>query len=419
VIPLSTPLKEWTHGLYIDDFVEWQSRDMPVRLDMGSFVPSAGVGTAYSRKALQALARDRENCIFEPSALTEDYENGIRLHELGFRQAFVPLRKDRLGDWTATREYFPTSVQTAIKQRSRWATGIMLQAWERHAWRGTWPVKYWLWRDRKGLIGHPISALSNVISIYGLATWLWSFASGQDWLLGKLSRQATSEVWTSWGVWAVAAMLLYRIGFRAFHTGRIYNWKVALGVPLRMILGNYINLMATGKAVYRFAKYKWNGQPLVWLKTAHQYPNRAALTAPRWGLMETLQVLGALPSNSTPHRRSENDFVLGESLVREGIISERQLYEAISMQQGIALSDGPQGPQRLGKILPLQLIQRWKVIPSQLQDGSLEVLSPELPDPEAVRDLERHSGVKVHFALLPPAAFQRELLRLEASIKGI
>ena len=97
VLPLPTPLREFVHGIYCDEFAEWQIKDMRARQLMGSFVPSNGVGTGYTRRALEKLATAEHNLIFEPACLTEDYENGLRLHKLGCKQMFVPLIKHGSG----------------------------------------------------------------------------------------------------------------------------------------------------------------------------------------------------------------------------------------------------------------------------------------------------------------------------------
>jgi len=76
VLALATPLRKLTHGVYCDEFAENHSRDMTVRAVLGGFVPSCGVGTGYRRDALDRLARASSNRLFEPEALTEDYENG-------------------------------------------------------------------------------------------------------------------------------------------------------------------------------------------------------------------------------------------------------------------------------------------------------------------------------------------------------
>ena len=57
MLPLRTPLTDWTHGVYIDEFREYQTRDMPARQAMGAFIPSKGVGTGFRRDALDVLAR--------------------------------------------------------------------------------------------------------------------------------------------------------------------------------------------------------------------------------------------------------------------------------------------------------------------------------------------------------------------------
>jgi adsorption protein B len=133
VLPLATPLRQFIHGIYCDEFAEYQTKDIPVRQAMGGFLPSNGVGAGFSREVLEELEQLRGGSIFDATCLTEDYEHGFRVYCLGRRQMFVPLRRDA-ADWTATREYFPRRFRTAVRQRSRWVTGISLQGWERHGW---------------------------------------------------------------------------------------------------------------------------------------------------------------------------------------------------------------------------------------------------------------------------------------------
>ncbi len=126
VLALPTPVFDLAHGVYCDEFAEYQFKDMPARQLLGGFIPLNGVGTGFSREALEGLARAHSNKIFEPACLTEDYENGWRIHHMGMRQKFIPVQI-RHGRAIATREYFPLTFRTAIRQRSRWVTGIGLQ----------------------------------------------------------------------------------------------------------------------------------------------------------------------------------------------------------------------------------------------------------------------------------------------------
>ena len=85
VLPLLLPIGEWTHGIYCDEFAEYQHKDIPVRQHLGGFLPSNGVGTGFDRAALERLAATRCGRPFDPACLTEDYETGYLLHSLGIQ----------------------------------------------------------------------------------------------------------------------------------------------------------------------------------------------------------------------------------------------------------------------------------------------------------------------------------------------
>ncbi len=265
VIPLATPWVEWTHGIYCDEFAESQTKDLRVRQFLGGFLPSCGVGTALSRRAIEELARRYQNRIFEPECLTEDYELGLRVHRAGLAQCFVPLRVPAA---VATREFFPHSFRTAVRQRTRWITGIALQGWERNGWGRSWKEGYWFWRDRKGLAGHLVSLVANAIFGWGLVTAAWSWYAGTPWALGQVNPVL---------VWTGATIQMWRVAWRSACVARLYGWGFACLMPLRLIWSNLINFAATACAVRQFAESKFRGKPLVWLKTSHAFPTTAAL----------------------------------------------------------------------------------------------------------------------------------------------
>jgi len=169
VLPLPTGLAELTHGVYCDEFAEYQQKDIPARQQLGGFLPSNGVGTGFDRRALERLAAARGGRIFDSACLTEDYENGFALHALGCRQIFVPLRLAAAP--VATREYFPRRLRAAVRQRSRWVTGIALQGWQRHGWRVPLRQLYFFWRDRKGLAGNLLSPFANLLFAGWISGW--------------------------------------------------------------------------------------------------------------------------------------------------------------------------------------------------------------------------------------------------------
>ncbi|MBZ5677463.1 MAG: glycosyl transferase family protein [Acidobacteriia bacterium] len=397
VLALATPLRKLTHGVYCDEFAENHSRDMTVRAVLGGFVPSCGVGTGYRRDALERLARASSNRLFEPEALTEDYENGLRLFRLGCSQAFVPISKSLKGgrDFVVTREFFPASWNSALRQRTRWVTGIALQGWQRFGWSGKPGELYWLWRDRKGLIANPLSVIANLVFAYGLATALWMRVSpGQ-------ARLAA----------ATLSLQIVRIGVRMLCTGRIYGFVFALGVPVRAVYANALNTAATVQAVARYTWARIHGKPLKWLKTEHAYPARAALLAQKRKLGEILVSSGSVPAAELAVALAERTpaMRLGEYLVRSRKLEMEALYRALSFQQGLPLAqiEPETVPWPVAHALPEHAIRQWQVLPFRIAEQNLFVASPEAPGPETAQALRAFTSLEIRFHLVTPAEFER------------
>jgi adsorption protein B len=409
VLALPTPFRELTHGVYCDEFAEFQIRDLPARQRLGGFIPSCGVGTGFTRAALEELARTNSGRIFEPSCLTEDYENGFRLHRLGRAQLFAGIHKSH-GTFIATREYFPRTLRGAVRQRTRWITGIALQSWERHGWRDTVRQLYWFWRDRKGLVNNLVPPLSNLLFAYGAATWLWSAWTGRPWGL----VQAAREPWLVLALYATLALQAFRMLFRACVSAAVYGWKFALGVPLRMVWGNYINCLATLCAYHRYFSAKLRGCPLVWIKTEHAYPSPAALLPHKRRLGEVLVASRYVTPSELENALSKKpaNARLGEYLIQKGKLSERELYEALSLQQNVPL--GKPGRAAVSRAVtrsfPAEIVRRWQSLPFRIAAGLLWVASPELPSDQMQEELHRFSSLEIHSQLVTPTEFQ-ELAR--------
>ncbi len=67
----------------MDEFAELHAKDILVREAIARQVPSAGVGTCFSRRAVMALLADGEGVAFDVQSLTEDHDIGIRLRAKG------------------------------------------------------------------------------------------------------------------------------------------------------------------------------------------------------------------------------------------------------------------------------------------------------------------------------------------------
>jgi len=400
VLALRTPWHELTHGLYCDDFAEFQSKDIPVRQMLGGFLPSNGVGTGFTRNVLEKLAGAHSNRIFEPGCLTEDYENGYRIHALGCAQIFLPIHR-LPGGPVATREFFPRHFRAALRQRTRWTVGIALQSWERHGWRAPARQLYWFWRDRKGLIGNLVSPLANLLFLYGLLICLPPLRKAWP---GVDQVPAMAWIW-----YCNLALALVHLCIRIWCVCRIYGWGFALGTPVRAVWGNCLNCLATVLAIRNYFQAKLHSRPLVWLKTDHVYP--AARELPR------LRRLGEILVHSG--RLSSADLQLalvcqpkgvrfGEFLLRSGRVSEPQLYEALSTQQGLPLGvPACHLAPAVTRSLPARVAREWKVLPFRVAGGRLHVAGPELPTQEQARALRKFCSLKIRHHLVTPSEFEQ------------
>jgi hypothetical protein len=147
---------------------------------MGSFVPSNGVATGFTREALETLANAEHNLIFEPACLTEEYENGTfapRMHA-SVRAAGAVRGQHR-------RDTRVLSVHRAISRAAAPALdherASMLGA-ERVAGKPCRRVL--VLAGRKGLLGNPLSLFTNFRAPTGL-TWQAAWMAGRAWGLAK------------------------------------------------------------------------------------------------------------------------------------------------------------------------------------------------------------------------------------------
>ena len=395
VLALPTPLREFTHGLYCDEFAEFQSKDIPVRQRLGGFLPGNGVGTGFERAALERLAEERATGVFDPECLTEDYETGCRLHELGYRQLFVPLRFCGAGP-VATREYFPRRFRSAVRQRSRWVAGIALQGWERHGWRVPWQQIYWFWRDRKGLVGALLSPAANLAFLYGLSAPESGFAVPH---------------WVSMLCTGTLAVAATNLGIRVATSTRVYGARFAALVPLRVLWGNLVNFAATLAAVRLYVEARLRRQHPAWRKTEHVYPAHSPHEQCRPRIGEVLVRMHAVSLEAVEKAAAElpDGFRLGEYLMFLQQLSEDNLYCALSLQAGIPMGvPAADEVSRLAtRALPAQTARRWKVLPYRINLGQLHLITTEQPCEEMTRDLQTFSHLELRFRLVRPAEFQR------------
>lgn len=261
-------------GIYIDEFAESHTKDMLVRSYLGGGVPSAGVGTCMSRDFVLGHKLQNEGRLFNDGCLTEDYELGMLAGIQGARQEFLatyfvdPLTGR--SEFIATREYFPKAFKRSVRQKCRWTLGIALQSWRSIRWRGTCAQRYFLFRDRKGLITNPLMVIGYLW--IGLLFFWIHFAPD---VVTNLQGSRLAFVAGLTGVFAVNRMLQ-----RMICVARVYGLGLSLLVPLRIPVGNIINCLAVLNAVAKDSHARFTRKSLVWAKTTHELPENFGLSPP-------------------------------------------------------------------------------------------------------------------------------------------
>ena len=409
VLPLKTGFTDVTHGVYCDEFAEFQTIDMRARDLSGAFVPSNGVGTGFAKDVLERLARERNGQVFDPGSLTEDYEIGVHIHAMGYRQTFSPLERTPL-DFVATREYFPRSMETAIRQRTRWITGIALQCWERHGWKGSWQTRYWFWRDRKGLITNPLSVVANMLFVAGLADYLVSLGLHLPWSFEI--KNANVAILCG----ATTVLQCFRLALRGFCVGRIFGLTAALGVPLRSFHANLINSAAAVRAVWQYFHARREKRTLIWHKTEHAYPKREVLHAHRRELMEVLLGCGYLTEEKIRGAREELETgsTLDLLLLQRGLVSEEEMCKAMCLQSGLpaARVDLLRVNARVLRGMPSRIEKQYGVLPFDVKAGRLLLASARIPEAAAFEEIAKLTNLPCEFQLVTQSTYSelRELL---------
>jgi bacteriophage N4 adsorption protein B len=312
IYPLPVPVRQWTAGTYMDQFAEVQTKDLQVRAWVNGFVPSAGVATCIRREAIDRLEAVGGGVAFNAASLTEDYELGLKLTQLGERGVFVRqcVRHDHPElrhpdapdvDLMATWAEFPTAAKAAIRQRTRWALGIVFQS-RKHTRSAQGLVTRWLlFHDRKSTWTYPLVVLG-----YAYLLVVVSYMVARHFFFRWLPPVLHDHAWIAWATSITSLLMLNRLAQRAIAVGRVYGLRHAPVAVLRQPWDNILNIAAVFRALKQHRAAERTGALPAWDKTAHAVPQHVAV-------------------------RSKTR--LGEALVQGGAVSQAQLQEALAAQQ--------------------------------------------------------------------------------------
>ena len=407
VASLERRLDEWVAGTYMDEFAESHGKEMVVRESLAGMVPSAGVGTCFSRRALDALMGATGNAPFNTASLTEDYDVGMRLQEIGMQSIFGRFPVDyrvRRKTWggearerelrapLSVREFFPDSFRAAYRQKSRWVLGIGLQGWHQIPWRGrSAKARYFLLHDRKGVVTSFVSIAAYVLLLQFLAIEAGAAAGWWPQMAPHLFVQGSAWVALAW---LNAAFLANRAFQRAWFCGHLYGWRHALVSLPRMVVGNFVNCMAVARAWRLYIASVVLRRKLAWDKTAHDFPEqRGAQSRQRLGeLLQAWRAVDAGHLEQALQEQGRTGQPLGRVLVARGWLDEDTLAEAIACQADLPRAAvSREAVQAHARRLPVELMSRLRAVSLGVDPQGRVIVAASLPPEEgALAELAKH-----------------------------
>lgn len=264
VVPLIHPTSRWISGHYCDEFAESHGKELVVREAIGAAIPLAGVGCAIERSALAQLADSRAGRPFSADSQTEDYELGLRLGAMGLKTLFVRIPAIAGEDAVvASAGHFPSTLDTAVRQKARWIGGIAMAGWDRLGWSGNWGERWMRMRDRRG----PLAAFLLLTGYAAALLW------GQLLLARALGAPLDLRVDPLLGILMGAnlVLLLWRLLMRMLFTARTYGLAEGMLAAPRLVVGNLIAILAAWRAF----RLHVSDRPQRWDKTSHIFPGKA------------------------------------------------------------------------------------------------------------------------------------------------
>jgi adsorption protein B len=279
VFPLQVPWNSFTQGHYLDEFAQVHVKDLRVREWLTGGVPSAGVGTGFSREAIKLAWQEEAQGAFREDLLTEDYEIAMQLLRRGARSAFFDgivrggvepppaLRLWRMPGVPAVRGDFPDTFWASVRQKTRWTLGITLQGWEDLGWDGSLWQKYLFFRDRKPIFTNIANVGAYFIAIAWLVPWLIDQYVFDGTVLPALFEQGS--LLHQLIILNVIMLMIFMV-VRAMCTYQAFGPAHALMSFPRLVWANFINFVATVRALRQFFDARRKGvKRIPWEKTAH------------------------------------------------------------------------------------------------------------------------------------------------------
>ncbi len=398
-----------TPATYADEFAENHFRAMVVRDFAGAYVPSAGTGYAAAREVFTALARE-DGQVLDESSLTEDYELSLEALLAGYKTHFFLEALQRVADgkshrtvheFIATREFFPRTLATVVRQKARWIYGITFQSRQvlAHARELDAMQRYSLWRDRK-------ARFANLLSLPGYTVLVYVILS----LLIPLPPLFIVGTVAWWFTVFMTIMALNRQVMRAIAINEVYGWRSAVAgcfvpplLPLRFVWGNILNFLATVRA-WRIALFGSPRRRKKWDKTEHEFLPPEKLWRYRRKLGDLLlekDLLTPRQLSQVLEEQEKSGKKLAQLIIEKGILPEGQVLATLGEQMhiGFVRLQGRIINPALAGAFPEHIARFYQVLPLLRWQDNVLLATCRILEDEEVAEIARQTDLRPHFTL--------------------
>lgn len=401
--------KNMVTGTYADEFAENHFRTLNARNAMNAFVPSAGTGFALRRDVLDSF---KDHNIFPVGSLTEDFKLSLQLKEKGF-DVYYPLekvyrlnyKKEEKKEYIATRSMFPKTFKAAVRQKTRWTYGITMQTFKMKdilkSKNLSFKSKYSLFKDWKVKYTNLLIIPGYVVFIYFLLSLFLDIPT----MYGKGTL--------SWYLMIFLTLLMVEKQILRFVAVKnVYGLKSAFIsgftppiLPIRMVVGNFINFHATVKAwnMNFLANKKKNHKDIKetkdkiqinktiqkenskkknpgWSKTDHEFLSPNILKRFYRNLGDDLlkkEIINLEELSKGLSCAEKNNIKLGEALVQMKLVSEKQIVESIALGNHSQYINQKIGefPEKIKELYDLELLKDLNVVPLFNEKDMLTLLA--------------------------------------------
>ena len=318
-----------------------------------------GDGSRIARNDVPAARSDKPKTgvlqIFNPKSLTEDYEIGIRLGKRGARQIILiqyveriiykkrllrrGVRPKKIKELVATRAFFLTEFRKAMRQRARWVYGIAWQGLRNIGWEKNLKFNYALLRDRVAFFANFLYLFGYLLIIYVAVVAGVRRFFRPDFVLPPLVGRG--EIWWQLGL-VVMFFFFWRLLMRFIFVYKVYGLEHALVTPIKMVVGNVLNIASSGLAMLWLIRALHTGREQGWIKTEHEFPAEKleAFRRKIGDLLLSRHLITAGQLEEAVRIQQKTGKKVGEILVEKGYITPQELEEALAYVREMTAAKG-------------------------------------------------------------------------------